>query len=324
MSVEDFRRREIQMERELNRKVIKKKEKEKDVQVRIQLENMTPKINYTQPISNIYIGSRIVFTHRKKAESSEALDQIKREQALTRVVYIREGEIPRSPLESPSMRSYFSIKDIMQIPFFKAGSYPPRSIKIVEQQMVMNDDFMKVFQPPIPPPPPPPPHSMYPPLLPHASNPMGHSMMSMQSGMYPHHIPQPPPRVGPLPSAPIPQYNAMMPSVPMYDPSILANPMDPYSLMNKTRVLYNPVTKKPQNYRTVPCRRFHSSDGCERGDNCHFIHDFQYQGRPIPNFHDWKNNNMTRQRNLQGMNNYPMSVPAYYPPQGPEGHYEKR
>ena len=52
MSVEDFRRREIQMERELNRKVKATQEKEKDVQVRIQLENMTPRINYTQPISN--------------------------------------------------------------------------------------------------------------------------------------------------------------------------------------------------------------------------------------------------------------------------------
>ena len=165
-------------------------------------------------------------------------------------------------------------------------------------------------------PPPPPPPSM--------ASQMGHPMMPLQNGMYPAHIPQPPPRLGPLPSAPIPQYNAMMPSVAIYDPAILANPMDPYSLMNKTRALYNPVTKKPQNYRTVPCRRFHSADGCERGDNCHFIHDFQFQGRPIPNFHDWKNNNMTRQRNVQGMNNYNMGVPEYYPPQGPEGNYEKR
>ena len=33
---------------------------------------------------------------------------------------------------------------------------------------------------------------------------------------------------------------------------------------------------------------------------------------------------MTRQRNVQGMNNYNMGVPEYYPPQGPEGNYEKR
>ena len=53
MSVEDFRRREIQMERELNRKVRCRQEKEKDVQVRIQLENMSPRINYAPPTSKL-------------------------------------------------------------------------------------------------------------------------------------------------------------------------------------------------------------------------------------------------------------------------------
>jgi hypothetical protein len=123
--------------------------------------------------------------------------------------------------------------------------------------------------------------------------------------------PPPPPRVGPLPSAPIPSFNAMMPSnLPMYDPSMMMNAMDPYNFMGKSKILYNPVTKKPQNYRTVPCRRFHSTDGCERGDNCHFIHDFQYQGRPIPNFQAWKNNNMQKSMQMHGYSN----VPGYYPP----------
>ena len=58
------------------------------------------------------------------------------------------------------------------------------------------------------------------------------------------------------------------------------------------------------------------SDGCERGDNCHFIHEFQYQGKPIPNFHNWKNNNMMK-KNLQPINSYNPGV-AYYPPTGPD------
>lgn len=132
----------------------------------------------------------------------------------------------------------------------------------------------------------------------------------------------PPPRIGPFPSAPIPAYNPMIQPVPVYDPTIISNPMDPYNIMNKTKMLYNPISKKPQNYRTVPCRKFHSVDGCERGDNCHFIHDFQYQGRPIPNFQDWKNSNLIRQRNIQAMNNYSVGMASYYPP--PENHNNDR
>jgi len=39
---------------------------------------------------------------------------------------------------------------------------------------------------------------------------------------------------------------------------------------------------KPPNYRTVPCRLFHSSVGCSRGSHCNFIHDEKYPGREIP------------------------------------------
>lgn len=40
---------------------------------------------------------------------------------------------------------------------------------------------------------------------------------------------------------------------------------------------------KPRNYKTVPCRLYHSDLGCDHGDSCHFIHDAQYQGRETPN-----------------------------------------
>ena len=307
---------------------------------------------------------KINFTHRKKSESAETIDQLKREQSLQRVIYQRDSEIPKSPLESHSQRQVSLLKNIIQIPFFKPGSYPPKTIKIAEHQISMSDDFLRIFQPPIPPPPPPVmslqlsmnapytsilgappmhnysqqsmystqtmPHSISRPInpsmsMPHSiSNPMAHSMSQSMPQLQSHSLPPSMPhqqisqRIGLLPSSSITPYNAMNPHVPTYDPSLLANPMDPYSLMNKTRVLYNPVTKKPQNFRTVPCRRFHSSDGCERGDNCHFIHDFQFQGRPIPNFQDWKNNNFTRQKNIQSMNEYPIGIPNYFPPPGPE------
>ena len=37
-------------------------------------------------------------------------------------------------------------------------------------------------------------------------------------------------------------------------------------------------------YKTKPCRNYHSSTGCTRGDNCFFIHDPNYKGREIQNF----------------------------------------
>lgn len=37
-------------------------------------------------------------------------------------------------------------------------------------------------------------------------------------------------------------------------------------------------------FRTRPCRNFHGPNGCNRGENCHFIHDLAYTGVDIPNF----------------------------------------
>ena len=41
---------------------------------------------------------------------------------------------------------------------------------------------------------------------------------------------------------------------------------------------------RPPNFRTKPCRNFHSSLGCNRGEMCHFIHDPEFAGTDIPNF----------------------------------------
>ena len=37
-------------------------------------------------------------------------------------------------------------------------------------------------------------------------------------------------------------------------------------------------------YKTKPCRNYHSSTGCTRGDNCFFIHDPNFKGCEIQNF----------------------------------------
>jgi hypothetical protein len=42
---------------------------------------------------------------------------------------------------------------------------------------------------------------------------------------------------------------------------------------------------KPLNYKTAPCKLFHSPTGCTRGEFCHFIHEPVYQGNYIIKIH---------------------------------------
>lgn len=104
--------------------------------------------------------------------------------------------------------------------------------------------------------------------------------------------------------------------------SMMQGMMFPFTnpLFFQPRVPINTKTNKPMNYRTVPCRNFHSPAGCERGDNCHFIHDFGFEGRPIANLNDWKRSNEIRQKNLKAMQDLNVGFAAYYPPAGPEPH----
>ncbi|CAD8153911.1 unnamed protein product [Paramecium octaurelia] len=45
----------------------------------------------------------------------------------------------------------------------------------------------------------------------------------------------------------------------------------------------NPIqAQRLRAYKTKHCHNFHSSIGCTRGDNCNFIHDSRYPGRPAP------------------------------------------
>lgn len=37
-----------------------------------------------------------------------------------------------------------------------------------------------------------------------------------------------------------------------------------------------------KNYKTRHCNKYHSDAGCGRGEACHFIHDKEYKGRPVP------------------------------------------
>ena len=103
----------------------------------------------------------------------------------------------------------------------------------------------------------------------------------------------------PQPMPFIPPPLAPSPTDPYYQ--LYLSQMGPLLLGQKKRVQIDPRTNKPVNWRTVPCRLYHSPQGCTRGDNCHFIHDTNYSGRPMPS--DSKRNNEARQRTFKQMEN---------------------
>ena len=80
------------------------------------------------------------------------------------------------------------------------------------------------------------------------------------------------------------------------------------------RVMLNNSNTKPINYRTEACKNFHSAASCTHGDACHFIHDFNFEGRPIPNMAEWRKNNSIRSKNMESMKGIQMGYPSYYPP----------
>lgn len=72
-----------------------------------------------------------------------------------------------------------------------------------------------------------------------------------------------------------------------YNPQKFSNQLDQEYISTEESSAENQNKKapmhKPHNYKTVPCRLFHSSKGCQFGDDCHYIHDLNYAGRETPN-----------------------------------------
>ncbi|CAG9324632.1 unnamed protein product [Blepharisma stoltei] len=334
------------MEKELNHK-----EKEKDEMTKKSLENMSSKVPYYTP-NKILIS----VSQRSKIESAEQLEENKRENGVLRTIYQRETEIPTAPIETATAKPG-QVGNIQFIPASKYGHFPT-VIKLSDEDETKDEEEKELesytqqassYQPQSVPqfhsmtppdmsqtsqmmPPtnhmsmPPPPPSMSQPLISH----MPQQMMGMPQNipmmpMNQMYMPYPPnqnyqmPQMGPygpMMNQPQPQPHRMQPS---YQPQTMQFPTND---LNRRQVIYNPITKKPLNYKTMPCRKFHSNEGCERGDNCHFIHDFQYQGRPIPNFQEWKNSNQERLQNLMA-SKQDESAPSYYPPMNYPPDYNK-
>ncbi|MCQ2819869.1 MAG: zinc finger CCCH domain-containing protein [archaeon] len=111
------------------------------------------------------------------------------------------------------------------------------------------------------------------------------------------------------PNIPFPQPGMQMPNMPMFFPR-MPQPMINNGFMiatNTRNMIFAPPVQPFQSkvnmekYKTKPCRYYHSSTGCTRGDGCIFIHDPNYKGREIPNF-DLSNYQKDENNNNQGDN----------------------
>lgn len=113
-----------------------------------------------------------------------------------------------------------------------------------------------------------------------------------------------------------------IPSMNMSMPMINGGIMDPAYLSMMTPSMPMPIympklmnpNSRPVNYRTEACKNFHSAAGCTHGDACHFIHDYTFEGRPIPNMAEWRKSNKIRMQNMEAMKSMQMGYPMYYPP----------
>jgi hypothetical protein len=391
-NVDEFRRKEVQMERELNRKVSSRQEKDREENVRGLLENMTPRVNYTA-----LTLQRVQKTIRAPAEVGETHEESRRVQGVQKITYQRESEIPKYPREPPQVPKYYSsmTSSTQQVPLFQVNhTQPGKQVKTIDLNET-KPDFASLYkmiqaQPKTATPTARPQMAA---AMPGIGAPYGgtygqmaeanpYSISSINPSATPMSSMSSPPSMtsmgpmgpmgaigqmgtmgsmgmGPMGSigqmgqmgamgpmggmggmgpmgamGPMGGMGAMGPmggmgpmgmgamNPMMYDPAMMQSMMDPSYLSNRKRIIFNPVTKKPQNYRTVPCRTYHSPEGCPRGDNCHFIHDFKHAGRPISNFQEWKGSNEVRKRNIEAMKhtNTQLGVATYYPPAGPEPH----
>ncbi len=69
---------------------------------------------------------------------------------------------------------------------------------------------------------------------------------------------------------------------PAINPSLNQQPINPSINPPMNMPGMNPnmnPNMRPPNYKTKPCRNFHSEIGCNREIKCHFIHDQKYAGK---------------------------------------------
>ena len=84
------------------------------------------------------------------------------------------------------------------------------------------------------------------------------------------------------------------------------NPLMQNQNMKMNMMNYNIQKKNNNKRKTVPCVWYHSTNGCQRGDNCDFIHDPNFKGLPTPNMakyvrpiHQLSKNPEMNKKNLQ-------------------------
>jgi hypothetical protein len=222
----------------------------------------------------------------------ERVDQERREQAISKINYMRESDVPFAPRDD---KIATNSANAALIPLFnvKARKAAP---PVAEQPMTMSLPFMPIQ-----------------PITPTPQQPLLNPMNPLN-------------QINPM--VPMPPMNPMgqMNSMNSMNPLAMLNFMMPPSSqfpVYMPRAIYGRTNQKPINYRTEPCRNFHSTIGCTHGDNCHFIHDYDYPGIPIPDLEKWRRTNQTRQQNIKAMQSMSMNMATYYPPAAPDAYYKQ-
>lgn len=130
MSLDDFRKREDSMTRELSQKVSTRQERQAETQVTERLRNMRPVVTYTAPLRRLHLDLRLR-SKKGRVDTQEAQELSRREAQLQKVTYVRESEIPRTPREPASKAETCVSADVPVVPLVTKVARPGTRSSVV-------------------------------------------------------------------------------------------------------------------------------------------------------------------------------------------------
>ncbi len=130
MSLDDFRKREDSMTRELSQKVRTKQERQAETQVSERLRNMRPVVTYAAPLRMLHTDLRLR-SKKGRVDTQEAQEQARREAQMQKVTYVRESEIPRTPREPASKAETCVSAEVPVVPLVTKVARPGTRSSVV-------------------------------------------------------------------------------------------------------------------------------------------------------------------------------------------------
>ncbi len=105
--------------------------------------------------------------------------------------------------------------------------------------------------------------------------------------------------------------------------TVMSRDVSPMSIQQQD-LTFNPISGRTDKFKTVPCKYFHSQQGCSKTENCTFIHDEKFAGQNIPSVNKYSSMNRVRNDYSEMSssivppptpNNYQANKNMYNPPQ---------